>query len=1623
MKQKILAGKTATRTNLISQSESSAGQNAVSIAPPDYGIDIIDNSQAEGVPHQKSPEPLIRAKLTIGQPNDKYEQEADRVADEVMRISGADIAHRMQDDEEEKETIQTRPLGDRITPLIQRQDEYTEEEEEVTVQASRSNNNGVVLQRLCPECEEETVQRQTKEEDEEGIFQAKTKNAETPSVTSGIESRIRNIRGGGQSLDRATRFFFEPRFGVDFESVRVHTDAAAENITNRINAKAFTFGQDVVFGAGQYVPDGNEGKRLIAHELTHVLQQSGTSRNADTISLKRDPANPQKENAGLYLGLETIGVSTENGCYGEVDFHLVEAIKDTWLSAATRYFGWGAHFSEEDGYGAYIKGIVFRFEEPPTTIIDPTKAPSAIEDFNPDIIRPGECFLIAPVTILNLFDPITAPPCKSKSENETDLCPYKPGLDPTLKARVNQMLTALKNKNIKFTCSDDVRPAKTAHIISTAYHIYQRGGITLDDLRTLPDGKDIDGNVWYKKAWEKDSDDEEVWEKARDNAFEIAKKQGSGYVNERLIRSNTINCAYEGYDNNDPHRLPNETDVPVSSHVRGAAVDVRGVEWNEFGGPWSPKAKRFIGSFGLYRPYNDKSKTYCIEEPWHFELSPEPIIENREDNENDKKTIQRKEVSPEQSPVVSPQLLFRIDGQKGKGRALDPNVQRKMGNVMDSDFSGVRIHTDEEANLFNEQLNARAFTSGRDIYFRQGEYQPQSHDGRKLIAHELSHVVQQAAGFRRNKNLGKLDNNCSSTIQTKMKDLIHINGLSDTKRENDLQNSIKLVKPHSSSELNGDTVLSRKEDKLGVRSEKDKETVEEEKTETKATETEPSEKKRRPVEWTEYIVNNKKAYVRDSEFNIYYIDRINNNAAYLRNPENNYEPYTFSNPAETVEQEGTKLKKIRRNDYRLVIPKSTPVKKIEEVSKEGVKYFKVEWGETRTTGWIKGGNTTSFKDKIPEGIKVIIKSPKKAKGTKSEYVLVTWDEGNREGWTDYRNLTPIEWNLTFATAFRAQSKMGLETSESKRTRLRFEDDGILLRGKVVKEKANKRDPVHFRVLPDELELGEPCLVLERRGSFYRVIDFAGAWGATNSPPGWWTKRYNIKTERGRVDVSEISNKAVRDYVKENQAEESAADITTSAWAFKMTGQLIAHISANNATKRLPTGEAVKIGNNYDNLVPGVYLVLDQKRAPSNNIIIVKVTKLDDDGASEYWVRNKYVKFKRKKASEHSYSIEKKDSDLFLIMRRKPAVGKEEAAVTDEYKISLTVARKLEEAFSQKVKKTIDIEGKPYSENQKKLLEYAKNFALSDSPKLPESFDTPLTPVDNIELDIPIEQQISAKQYKNENVRLSTDLMNRMRRFYQFLRHTRLISGPPTGLWGIRSRSRAHELSTKWTLSTRSGHLKSFGQRLEFARRLVSLGGKPDVAGIQWLLPYQIRILDEAIRIIDDPETYRESWLFPLLQAFSAKDLVVTSVFLYETIESIPARELRQSYDIRDVRLLIDEFIKECRRNVYHIGNHRPQNAPANEGYPTWEKDNRRPNTNDKTGVSNHVGGEAIDVTFPFYFNYYDLIIDAVALCFGLCRPVKDSPSPEHWHYERVGISRGERAGGEAEESPMKSGEQ
>ena len=212
----------------------------------------------------------IQTKLTIGQPGDKYEREADRVSDRVMNMSQP-----VQRQENETEQMQ-------LKPSLQRQE--TGEEEEAQMKPLANAITPLVQREAAPEEEEEAqmkpeIQRQEKEEEEE----VQTKSAANGSTanTAGLEEQLNDSKGGGEPLSEEAQGFMEPRFGADFSNVRVHTDTNAVEMNQGIQAQAFTHGQDIYFNSGKYSPDTNEGKSLLAHELTHVVQQGGGQQRDD----------------------------------------------------------------------------------------------------------------------------------------------------------------------------------------------------------------------------------------------------------------------------------------------------------------------------------------------------------------------------------------------------------------------------------------------------------------------------------------------------------------------------------------------------------------------------------------------------------------------------------------------------------------------------------------------------------------------------------------------------------------------------------------------------------------------------------------------------------------------------------------------------------------------------------------------------------------------------------------------------------------------------------------------------------------------------------------------------------------------------------------------------------------------------------------------------------------------------------------------------------------------------------------------------------------------------------------------------------------------------------------------
>jgi hypothetical protein len=163
----------------------------------------------------------LQAKLTIGAVNDPLEQEADAAADRVMRMADPNVL---------------------LSPAVP------------------------TLSRKCSDCakkeEEHSLQRET--------AGGKMDGAAAPPIVDAV------LNSPGHALDPATHDFMASRFGVDFSDVRIHADAQAAQSAAVVDARAYTVGRNVVFGAGQYDPGDDTGRRLLAHELAHVRQQRGT---------------------------------------------------------------------------------------------------------------------------------------------------------------------------------------------------------------------------------------------------------------------------------------------------------------------------------------------------------------------------------------------------------------------------------------------------------------------------------------------------------------------------------------------------------------------------------------------------------------------------------------------------------------------------------------------------------------------------------------------------------------------------------------------------------------------------------------------------------------------------------------------------------------------------------------------------------------------------------------------------------------------------------------------------------------------------------------------------------------------------------------------------------------------------------------------------------------------------------------------------------------------------------------------------------------------------------------------------------------------------------------------------
>lgn len=216
----------------------------------------------------------VQTKLTVGAPNDPSEREADAIADQVVRKSQAesqDPAPRTSRPPSKSSLLQTKRLADTITPLSQR-----------SLQPKPAFESPGVLDSAKQSDAEETPLQQK-------IIQASEANTKAPA---NLESQLADRKGQGSPMDADTRSRMESGFGADFSGVRVHNNDNAVQMNRSLGSKAFTHRNDIYFDKGQYQPGAEEGDRLLAHELTHTIQQgaSGADRNIQTKAKVGAPA-------------------------------------------------------------------------------------------------------------------------------------------------------------------------------------------------------------------------------------------------------------------------------------------------------------------------------------------------------------------------------------------------------------------------------------------------------------------------------------------------------------------------------------------------------------------------------------------------------------------------------------------------------------------------------------------------------------------------------------------------------------------------------------------------------------------------------------------------------------------------------------------------------------------------------------------------------------------------------------------------------------------------------------------------------------------------------------------------------------------------------------------------------------------------------------------------------------------------------------------------------------------------------------------------------------------------------------------------------------------------------------
>jgi hypothetical protein len=246
-------------------------------------------------PHQ--PNTFFQAKFSVNKPGDKYEQEADAVANKVVNKTASSSAIVQQKEissiqrlstskEEEPSTNDARMALDKEIQEkpIQRDSEAEEGKEKM----------GSIQRCSCGN--EEAVQKMEEEVEEKIAVQTKA-DGKTSVASDAVSSKINDTKGNGSKLSKSVNHEMSSSIGADFSNVNIHTNGTAISMNKELHAQAFTHGNDIYFNEGKFNPSTREGKFLLAHELTHVVQQGAvgemtTQKKEESIQMQSAPVAP-----------------------------------------------------------------------------------------------------------------------------------------------------------------------------------------------------------------------------------------------------------------------------------------------------------------------------------------------------------------------------------------------------------------------------------------------------------------------------------------------------------------------------------------------------------------------------------------------------------------------------------------------------------------------------------------------------------------------------------------------------------------------------------------------------------------------------------------------------------------------------------------------------------------------------------------------------------------------------------------------------------------------------------------------------------------------------------------------------------------------------------------------------------------------------------------------------------------------------------------------------------------------------------------------------------------------------------------------------------------------------------